>query len=261
MKDIQIGIIGGTRGMGKWFAYYLQQQGYRVHASGSKAGMTAAEMAACCQVVVISVPIGITTKIVATVGPLLTKDCLLMDLTSLKVEPVKAMLDCSAAEVIGCHPLFGPQVASPEGQHVVLCPARTRQWLPWLREVLTKGGALLVETTPEKHDELMAAVQGLNHFNTIMMGMALSKTWVPLSQLAPFTTPFFDIKSQMVKKIFTENPRLYAEIICHNPQMEKLLAVYEEVLKELKSSVVGGDAAGLAETLQEAAARLWPEKG
>ncbi|MCX5832639.1 MAG: hypothetical protein NT140_12265 [Deltaproteobacteria bacterium] len=29
MKKIQIGIIGGTRDMGKWFADYLTAQGYR----------------------------------------------------------------------------------------------------------------------------------------------------------------------------------------------------------------------------------------
>lgn len=260
MKNIQIGIIGGTRGMGKWFADFLRKQGYQVHVAGSSSGMPLAEMAACCQVVVVSVPIGITSEIIAKVGPSLGRESLLMDLTSLKVDPVKAMLSHSVAEVIGCHPLFGPQVETPEKQHVVICPARGETWLPWLREVLARGGASVEEITSERHDELMSVVQGLNHLNTIMMGMALSKTAAPVSQLDRFTTPFFDIKSQIVRKIFSDNPRLYAEIVCKNDHMKQMIAVYEQVLADIKVCVLEGEADSLTTAMEEAAARLWPTK-
>lgn len=258
MKGIEIGIIGGTHGMGKWFADFLELQGYRVHVSGRTVGMRADEMTACCQVVVISVPIGVTGEVIAQVGPLLGKDSLLMDLTSIKVEPVKAMLQCSQSEVIGCHPLFGPHINSLENHHIVLCPARSGKWLPWLKEVLSRGGASLVEISPERHDELMAIVQGLNHMNTILMGMVLSRAAAPASQLDQFTTPFFDIKSQMVKKIFTDNPQLYAEILCNNPSFEKMIGLYEEELAELKSSALRGNAGELTESMLKAASRLWP---
>ena len=41
-----------------------------------------------------------------------TINALIMDLTSLKKEPVEAMLKYSEAEVIGIHPLFGPRERS-----------------------------------------------------------------------------------------------------------------------------------------------------
>ncbi len=258
MADIQIGIIGGTRGMGKWFADFLKKQGYPVHVSGRTAGMGLAEMAASCQVVVVSVPIGTTLEIIAQIGPLLPEEALLMDLTSVKVEPLKAMLHHTRAEVIGCHPLFGPQLTTAEQQHVVLCPGRAKKWYPWLKDLWTRGGALLVETTPDEHDELMSIVQGMNHCNTILMGLTLSKTSAPLAQLDRFTTPFFDMKAGMVKKIFSDNPRLYAEIICHNPKMKQMLDLYEKELAELKSHLAQGDAAGLTALLERAAQRLWP---
>lgn len=260
MEDIEIGIIGGTRGMGKWFGDFLIGRGCRVNVSGSSTGMTLAEMAGSCQVVVVSVPIGITTEIISKIGPLMAEGALLIDLTSLKEEPVRAMLQYSRSEVIGCHPLFGPQVESLQDQHVVLCRARTKNWYPWLKGILEEGGALLVETTPAKHDEIMSLVQGLNHFNTIMMGMVLSKTAAPLSQLDQFTTPFFDIKAAMIKKIFSENPRLYTEIICTNKKMATLIETYEQILGDLKSLVIKGDADELASKLQKAASRLWPSE-
>jgi len=92
MKDTQIGIIGGTRGMGRWFADYLTGQGHVVHVSGRTTGMGIEEMAACCQVVVVSVPISVTGGIIAQIGPLMKNDSLLMDLTSVKVEPVRPCL-------------------------------------------------------------------------------------------------------------------------------------------------------------------------
>ena len=260
MEDFQVGIIGGRRGMGRWFADYLMGQGYTVHVSGSKTGMSVAEMAACCKVVVVSVPIGITCDIISQVGPLMDKDSLLMDLTSLKADPVQAMLKHSRSEVIGCHPLFGPKIDNVENQHVVICPARTGKWLSWLVEVWKKGGALLVETTPEKHDEYMSVVQVLNHFNTIMMGMALSKTSAPLSQLDRFTTPIFDTKAKLVKKIFNENPRLYAEILCDNPRRMNIVESYEQAIAEMKAAILRGDADEVTELIQKAAIRLWPDE-
>ncbi len=260
MEEIEIGIIGGTRGMGKWFAEYVKGQGYAVHVSGSKTGMTAQEMATRCQVVVISVPIGITLDMISRVGPLLAAGSLLMDLTSLKMEPVQAMLKHSRSEVIGCHPLFGPQVSSPAGQNVVIFKARGEKWFTWLKNLWEKGGARIVETTPEKHDEIMSVVQGLNHFNTVMMGLVLSSVSAPLAQFDGFTTPFFDAKAAMVKKMFSENPRLYAEIICHNPKMADMVAMTAQIFEEIRPSILRGDAEELTAILKKAGDRLWPTK-
>jgi prephenate dehydrogenase len=156
MKDIQIGIIGGTGGMGRIFADLFRQEGYTVHVSGKAQGLDIPTMTKTCQVVIVSVPISITLEIIKQVGPHMKQGSLLMDLTSLKIEPIKAMLQSSPAEVIGLHPLFGPGVDAIAGHTIVLCPARTEQWLDWLRDVLKKHGATLIETTPERHDELMA---------------------------------------------------------------------------------------------------------
>src|SRR4030042_6507855 len=137
-QDIQIGIIGGTGGMGKIFAALFRQEGYGVHISGRTRGPDMPTMADTCKVVIVSVPIGITVEIIEQIGPLMKKDALLMDLTSLKTEPVKAMLRSAPAEVIGLHPLFGPGVASIAGYPIVICPARGERWIEWVRGIFTK---------------------------------------------------------------------------------------------------------------------------
>jgi len=254
MSDIQIGIIGGTRGMGGWLARFFEQEGCTVHISGRTRGMDVADMAGTCQVMVVSVPIGVTDAVIKKIGPHMRADALLMDLTSLKQEPVKAMLAASVSEVIGCHPLFGPQIESIAGQRVVLCPARVEKWLSWLKGILEKNGAIVVETTPEKHDQMMAIIQGLNHFNTIMMGLALSKAGVSFSELCRFATPAFQAKIEIIQKIFCQNPGLYAEIVTMNPDVHQHIEAYEKTVAELKNLIYQGNAADIADMIEGHAA-------
>ncbi|MFB3925338.1 MAG: prephenate dehydrogenase/arogenate dehydrogenase family protein [Syntrophales bacterium] len=246
MKKTRIGIIGGTGGIGKWFARFFEKEGYTVHVSGRNTGMTMPEMAKTCPVVIISVPISATCGIIEKVGPLLDEKSLLMDLTSVKTEPVRSMLLFSKAEVVGMHPLFGPDIDSLSGQNVILCPARTGKWLPWITGILERNLAAVTITTPEKHDAMMAVVQGLNHLNTILMGLTLRNAGVNPSELERFSTPLFRMKSAAVEKIFARNPRLYAEILTSNPNIHKVLDLYEENLSRLKSLIGKNDAEGVA---------------
>jgi prephenate dehydrogenase len=251
MNDFQIGIIGGTRGMGNWFARFLKGEGYSVLLFGRNMGTAdVTEMARACRVVVVSVPIGVTCEVIEKVGPHMQEDALLMDLTSLKRESVKAMLEASVSEVIGCHPLFGPQIDSIAGQRVVLCPTRGMKWLSWLKDILERNGALVVEATPEKHDQMMAIVQGLNHFNTIMMGLALSRTGASISELMKFSTPVFKTKIEIIKKVFCQNPRLYAEIIAMNPDVRQLIETYEKSVAELINLIDQGNNADIVDVIQ-----------
>lgn len=250
MQDIQIGILGGTGGMGRLFTDLFRQEGYTVHVSGRTQGHDIPTMAETCQVVIVSVPIGITVEIIGEIGPLMREDALLMDLTSLKTKPVQAMLHASPSEVIGLHPLFGPGVDSIDDYTIVLCPARTHRWLPWVRDILKKHGAAIIETTPERHDDMMVLVQALNHLNSIMMGIVLHEWGEDLKELQKFTTHMFTTKLDIIREIFTNNPRLYAEIITLNPHIEKILDLYGRTLSEVGTMIKAGDAASLAELME-----------
>lgn len=241
MQDIQIGIIGGTGGMGRIFADLFREEGYTVHVSGRTQGLDIPTMAETCQVIIVSVPISITGEIIGKIGPIMGKDALLMDLTSLKTEPVQAMLHSSPAEIIGLHPLFGPGVDSINGHTIVLCPARTQGWLHWLRAILKNHNAAIIETTPERHDELMAVIQALNHLNSITMAMILQEWGEDLQELQGFTTPMFTTKLDIIREIFTNNPRLYAEIITLNPHISKITELYEKTLADITGMIERGD--------------------
>jgi prephenate dehydrogenase len=251
MNDFKIGIIGGTGGIGRWFAGFFKKEGYSVYVSGRKTGMNMNEMAQKCQVVIVSVPIGVTGQVIEQIGPEMKKESLLMDFTSLKKESVRAMLKYSSSEVMGCHPLFGPDVDSIEGQNIILCPARIENWSNWPKEIFQKKEAHVFETTPEDHDEMVSIIQGLTHLNTITMGLTLKETGVDLADLKKFSTPIFNTKLAIIEKIFSGNPRLYAEIISMNPHIRKILDLYEKNLYKLKSLIVEGNVDALNELMRK----------
>jgi prephenate dehydrogenase len=257
MKKVEVGIIGGTHGMGRWFAGLLKKEGFIVHVCGGKTKLQINDLARLCNVIVVAVPISTTAAIIRQVGPQLTKDKLLMDLTSLKNEPVKLMLVHSEAEVIGCHPLFGPQLEDVTGQNVILCPARGKKWLGWLKGVLKKNKLAVWEATPEKHDKMMAIVQALNHLNTITMGVALAQTNITLAEINRFSTPIFRTKLDIIRKVFTESPEMYVDIITGNPQTIKMLDIYEKVLKDIRAKIKSGGRAKSKEVVDKAAKQLY----
>jgi prephenate dehydrogenase len=256
-NNIIVGIIGGTRGMGRWFADLMRKENYTVHVCGRKTPLGMDEMAKLCHVVVVAVPISVTAEAIKYIGPLLTSDQLLMDLTSLKKEPVKLMLKSSAAEVIGCHPLFGPNPDELAEQNVILCPARTTKWLPWIKSILEKNKLVVSETTPDRHDKMMAVVQVLNHLNTISLGMALTAKGISLAELDKFSTPILRTKIDIMKKVFTENPELYADIITRNPDTLKILDIYKNALTDIRQIIKSGSGEKLKKALERAAKKLF----
>lgn len=250
MKDFSIGIIGGTGGIGRWFASFFRTQGFPVQVMGRHSGISLPELAAHCRCVIVAVPIAATPEVIRRVGPLLSPGTLLMDFTSLKEEPVREMLAATTAEVVGCHPLFGPDCPSLTGQNIVLCPGRGDHWLSRMERIFAQGGAVVTTTTPAQHDRIMALVQGLTHLDTILLGLTLRDSGLDASTLDAFSTPVFRAKRAVVEKVFGKSPQLYAGLLAGNPGMGEIIARYERNLCLLKALVLNGDAEGLATLLQ-----------
>ena len=257
MKKKTVGIIGGTGGMGSWLAGLLTARGCTVCVTGRKTAMTAEDAAKSCDVVVVSVPIGATAEVIRQVGPLMKKGQALMDLTSLKKEPVALMLQHSEAEVVGCHPLFGPAVKNPAGHNVVLCRGRGDAWYKWIKSIFDDAGYMVLERSPAEHDRLMAIVQALNHLNTITLGLAVAESGIPLSEVSLFATPVFRAKMDIVRKVFTESPELYAEIVAGNPDTAKVLRTYEQIVSRVCRMVTQNNPEKLIEAMNSAAKKLF----
>ncbi len=252
MKDIHIGIIGGTGGIGRWFADFFRKEGFTVSVAGRHTEVTPSGIAAQCQVVVVSVPIDVTVDVICEIGPQLKREQLLMDFTSLKEEPMAAMLGLSVAEVVGCHPLFGPDVISLAGENIVLCPGRGERWFNCLKDLLETRKARVVVTTPRVHDDMMAVVQGLTHINTIAFGLALKELNIDRETQDSFSTPVFRAKKKFMEKIFSDHHGLYVDMIMRNPNKYRIVEAYKQVVAEIERMIAAEDSAGLNQRIVDA---------
>jgi prephenate dehydrogenase len=255
-EKFPVGILGGTGGIGRWFARFFSEEGYPVLVSGRREGPSLPEMAGKCRVVIVGVPIGVTCEVIRKVGPLMKADSLLMDLTSLKEEPMRAMLEASVSAVLGLHPLFGPGEPSMAGQNIVLCPGRGDPWLSWARELFKKNGACLVEATPERHDEIMAFVQAGNHLDTILLGLILREAGLEPAIVERFSTPALRAKVGLIRKVFS-HPALYAEIITRNPGIRRVVALFEGKIAELRLATEKRSAGELMKLMEKKPSGLW----
>jgi len=246
-----VAVIGGKRGMGRCMAQMFGDLGHAVMVADLDTKLTPEEAVAVADVVVIAVPIDVTETVVRSLGPLLRDDALLMDVTSLKTGPMRAMLESTTASVVGTHPLFGPSVHSLQGQRVVVTPGRGDAWLTWLKTMLHARGLEIVETTPEEHDRTMSVVQVLVHFSTEVVGKTLVGLDVPIERTLAFMSPIYLIELLLTARHFTQSPDLYAAIQMLNPDTGKVTDTFVRAAEELRQVTGAQDRDGFRQTFEQ----------
>ena len=237
MKKTTVGIIGGTGKMGSFFRKFFEKNGCDVIVSSRRAKLKPEECAGKSDIVIISVPIENTIEVIKKISPHVKKGSLLIDTTSIKSWPVWAMLKYSKSEVIGMHPVFGPNVSSVKNQVIVLCPARAKKWLKWLVDIFERSGAKVKIVTAEKHDKMMSLIQGLNHFSTLAVAHAMRQSGMGINESLEFASPVYRLRMMMVGRILNQDPGLYADMEIMNPKNKKLLNILEKSSKKLKNII------------------------
>jgi len=244
---MKAGIIGGTGKMGRLFTPVFERAGYEVVVTGRSTLLTNTELAEQCDLVIVSVPIHDTIRVIEEILPVLSQDQLLCDFTSLKTEPVAAMLR-SKARVIGLHPLFGPTVQSLHHQTIIACPARAEEnVLQSLLSIFRDEGAQCSLATPEQHDRMMAVVQGLTHFVTLCMADSVRRLGIDIETTRAFTSPVYQIELSLVGRLLSQDPSLYADILQQNPFVPEVLSICTSSAEDLRRIVDTKDPAQFKE--------------
>ena len=248
-----IAIVGGHGGMGKCLEKMFLAQGHHVMITDVDTPLTPAEAAGKADVIVVSVPIRSTRQVIESIGPSCAENSLLVDVTSIKSDPVQAMLDSTTANVIGTHPLFGPAINSLQGQRVVMTPARVHdhEWDPWLCDSFKAAGLEVIQSTPEKHDRIMSVVQVLTHYSTEVIGRTMQALDVSIEESLEFTSPIYHMELLMAARHFAQSPDLYSAIEMSNPNTEAVTSAFTRAAEERRSLIINGDQDGFRTTFGE----------
>ncbi len=268
---MKILIIGGTGETGKWFARFYKKHGFDVVLWGiNRRKDIAVQMGfrfaddldseiRTSNIVMISVPINDTEKTIEEIAPKMPAGSLLMDITSIKTMPLDAMLSYapSDVEILGTHPMFGPSIPDIRGQTVIFTPVEERsgKWFPIVRSLYEDNGAHIEIMSPEKHDKMMAVVQGLTHFAYISIGSVFRELEFDVANSRRFMSPMYDIMLDLVGRILAQNPYLYA-MIQMNPEVSKVHQAYIEQCNQMALLVRNKDIEGFVNNMKKAAAHF-----
>jgi len=167
-----------------------------------------------------------------------------LDITSIKAEPVAAML-ASQASVVGLHPMTAPpKEPTLKGRVLVVCPARIQApWQDWLTQLYAALEAQCVQATPEHHDRVMALVQAMVHATHLAQAGVL-RHYAPLlgelRALLPYRSTGFALDTAIITRILAQNPAIYEDIQFCNPYSAEVLDHLLAQLQQLRQQLAQG---------------------
>ena len=253
---MNVGIIGGTDGLGKTLIYYFRDE-FNVYITGRdhNKGRTIADevnvnyiesnadLANISDILIISVPIQHACDVIREVAPYMKDGSVMVDVTSVKEGPSKTMAEVlpDTVEYIPTHPIFGPRTTRLDNQVIVLTPDKKGEWYDKVYRYLESKNMRVIETTAEKHDFMMSIVQVLTHFSFISTASAIEKLKVDLAETEDYESPIYNLMIDMIARIVSQNPYLTYYIQSMNSNGPKIRNTFADAVIELRDAINNKD--------------------
>ncbi|MFC1949635.1 prephenate dehydrogenase [Chloroflexota bacterium] len=269
---MRVAIIGGSGKMGQWFARFLLKDGKKVVLAGRNkkrladigeqlgvevtTSLSSAVDGA--DMVLISVPIDVFEEVVKKLQPYVSKEQIVLDITSTKIMPVEAMHRYLNTELIlGTHPVFGPGAKGIHNQNFVLAPTSKEETglAQRVQHYLETRGARVTLMTPEEHDRMMAVILGLAHFIAIASADTLLN-FNQLKQMAAIGGPTYKVLLTLAESVITEDPELYTSLQMNLPGITEIEGLFLKSSQALADIVRNKDRQEFINKMNTLKARL-----
>jgi prephenate dehydrogenase len=234
-----IGIIGFGR-FGKLTARYLAEEFdvavyHRTDKSMeiNRTGARAASLETVCRqdIVIPCVPICVLQEVLKDIAPLLRPDALIVDVCSVKEYPVRRMTDIlpDTVSILATHPMFGPDSASDslEGRKICLCKVRiAEKKYQNIKAYLESKELVVIEATPQEHDEQIATSLSLTHF----IGRTLSEYG---ARQLDIDTEGYKRLLHILEVVERDTWQLFLDMHHYNPYAKEKRVAFMEVMRDI----------------------------
>jgi prephenate dehydrogenase len=263
--------ILGAGKMGIWFAKFCKENGEHVILADRKKQKLAklgkeldVETAAFTEAVekadnvIICVSISSFEDVVKQIAPAIRERQNVLDICSVKVQPVKIMHQyIKNATILGTHPVFGPGSKGVKNKAYILTPtnAKEQAFAKKYKSWLEKVGARVFIMTPKKHDQLMSVVLGMPHFIGLVACDTLLEqpNFLETKKVAGTT---YRMLFTLAEATALETPDLYANLQTSLPEMGKIEDQFIKKAEEWLSLVKKKDTATIVKKLEKLKAKL-----
>ena len=110
----------------------------------------------------------------------------------------------------------------------------------------------IIDSTCDEHDRSMGIVQVLTHLSTQVLGLAMSRLGVPISQTMRFASPVYLIGLIMTARHFCQSSELYGSIHMSNPNQPEVAEAFAGSLADWLRAVDAQDQAEFDRLFAEA---------
>ncbi|MCB8820257.1 prephenate dehydrogenase/arogenate dehydrogenase family protein [Microvirga rosea] len=185
-------------------------------------------------IVLLAVPLRSLRPLARLLAPHLRPGTLVIDVCSVKVEPLAILGDelPDTVHLIGTHPLFGPQSGRNgiAGLRIALCAGADVKGRLVARFLRRRLGLDVIATTPDDHDRQMAYVQGLTH----LLGRVTAAMDLPGGKL---TTVSFEHLRSMTDMVRHDTDELFRTIVLDNPYGRGVMGAFVDAAKDVLKPV------------------------
>lgn len=252
-------VIGGGGRMGAWMARFLHLRGWDVTVADPAGGVEGtthvrgwADAPQDADLVVVAAPLRPAADLLADLAAS-PPTGLVFDIGSLK-SPLRTgllALRAAGARVTSVHPMFGPDVTSLHGRHVIVCDVGDPADADAAAALFKGTAASLVRMGLEEHDRVIAYILGLSHALNIAFVTAVAESGEAAPRLAELSSTTFDAQLGVAGRVVQENPHLYFEIQRLNDYGIEALAALSYAVEKVRSVVRAGDEEGFVRLMAQ----------
>ncbi len=244
----------GTGAMSKWFADRLASEGYEIHMTGRSTELRPEQMIPQVDVVVICVPISVTSATVRQYGPLLAPGKALILLAGESEDTIRTALEITPeeVEVMLVHNLWGPQAATMKDKNaIVVRTSRSGMFCSEFEAFLYKHGADIFHDSPTKHDLLMGIGQKLPTMISVALAMTLGENGITSDDIASHCTLTSLYPILAMSRVHSQNPRTYAEIMSTSGDSRKIVIDFAKNLRQVMEMADEASISGLCRLIDD----------
>lgn len=245
MKFEEVGLVGFGRFGKMAYEYLRRDKKLRVYNHNPEKIQDLPERATLKEalsapLIILCVPISGMEQFCKKMAPLLREGQVVVDTCSVKAGPVEWMLTHlpETVEILGTHPLFGPDSGREgiAGLKIALCPVRIKEEAYGSICRYLKGLQLVViEATPEEHDQQIAKSQAVFH----LIAQAMKQLdWGRQAISTPGPEAFY----RLIESVQHDTDQLFLDMERENPHaakwrtqfIQKLSALDKELSEDAK---------------------------
>jgi prephenate dehydrogenase len=246
-----VAVIGGSGRMGRWFADFLTENGYKIIISDKNERVarnlakkkrfrfveSAAEAARLSEIVILATSTLTTKTLLRNITSHTTRSTLIVEISSIK-QPVKKTirsLTRGGAKIMSIHPMFCPGSDDLTGKSVIVaqeprnCKAATRFLLAF-----AKKGAKIIRSSLDDHDRLVATTLALPHLMNFAFVEAVRKTGIPIEKIRELGGTTFNLQLLIAEALYHESAINEASILADNTYNTKAFSSFAQQMNEFR---------------------------